>query len=173
MTLPALLLLGISVAQAQGTMGGPSTGPGSRPMGDLSIRQLSLDLLESDRSERIFAVRELNRLARSNLRLAEGPLQRDSTAEALSTLSGLDELAAPACILGLRHPELVAGCALLLGRLETAAALGPLRAAAQVEPRARSQRALAQAIADIEQAVAEERAQQAKDGEARPAEPGP
>lgn len=147
-----------SGAWAQGTLGGPSTGPGSRPMGELSIRQLSLDLLESDRSERIFAVRELNRLARSNLRLAEGPLQRDSTAEALSTLSGLDELAAPACVIALRHPELVAGCALLLGRLETAAALGPLRAAAATEARPRSQRALAEAIAAIEAAIAAEAA---------------
>ena len=122
--------LGLGLAHAQSTMGGPSTGPASKPMGDLSIRHLSLDLLESDRSERIFAVRELNRLARSSLKLADGPLRRDSTDEALSTLAGLDDLAAPSCIQALRFPELVAGCALLLGRLETQAALAPLQAAA-------------------------------------------
>lgn len=149
-TLPVLAMrLLIGAASAQSPLGGPSTGPGGRPMGELSIHGLSRDLLESDRSERIFAIRELNRVARANLRLADGKIGREQTDEALSTLAGLDDLAAPACIQALRFPELVAGCATLLGRLETQAARGPLEQALLTETRRRPRRALEEAIEKI------------------------
>jgi hypothetical protein len=149
-TLPVLALsLLLAAPSAQNPMGGPSTGPGSRPMGALSIHGLSRDLLESDRSERIFAIRELNRVARSNLRQAEGKVGREQTDEALSTLAGLDDLAAPACIQALRFPELVSGCATLLGRLETQAARGPLEQALLTETRRRPRRAIEEAIEKI------------------------
>lgn len=146
---PFALSVLLAAPSAQSPLGGPSTGPGSRPAGDLSIHGLSRDLLESDRSERIFAIRELNRVARTSLRRAEGRPGSEQTDDALSTLAALDDLAAPACIQALRHPELVAGCALLLGRLETQAARAPLEQALAAEARRRPRAALLDAIEKI------------------------
>jgi hypothetical protein len=117
--------------------------------GEWSIERLARQLVGSDRSERIFALNELSRLTRISLRQAQGREGRITTDEANSTLAALDELAVPSCELGLDFPELTAGCARILGMLESSPSLPHLQRRQTTETRPRQLKEIEKAIQRI------------------------
>ena len=117
--------------------------------GEWSIERLSRQLVGSDRSERIFALNELSRLTRVALRQSQGREGRITTDEANSTLAALDELAVPSCELGLDFPELTAGCARILGMLESTNSLPHLQRRLTTETRPRQVKELEKAVQRI------------------------
>ena len=110
------------------------------------------DLSGSRPPDRLFAARELRRQVRGAIRATRrnrpGSLASD---DAMAQLEDFDRTVAPRCISVLGKDDVRLHCAEILGMLETAEALAPLRAALEQEQRPRVRRHIQRAITLVEE----------------------
>lgn len=123
---------------------GPAPVGPNRPMG---LEDYIQDLSDDNRSDRLFAARELRRRVRRTTQLANGRPGSLRREEARNDLLIYDQRLAPACIeLLLQKPELRAPCVDILRYLETTDAKPVLTQARQEEPRRWVQRKIDRAL---------------------------